>query len=75
MEQTLEQKIIGILQSFEDNVTELDTAIDNFKYPDLAKELHKLFIQEKIDLLERLVKKQNPSPDIRNEITILLNQL
>lgn len=43
MEQALKQKILGILQSFEDNITELDTAIDDFKFNDLSVEIVKLF--------------------------------
>jgi hypothetical protein len=54
MEQTLEQKILGILND-DKNFTYSQLFEEDVFTPDkAAKELHKLFIQEKINLLEKI---------------------
>lgn len=54
MEQTLEQKILGILND-DKNFTYSQLFEEDVFAPDKAvKELHKLFIQEKIDLINSI---------------------
>jgi hypothetical protein len=49
----LNEKIRSKLLEFEDNVTELDTAIDNFKFPDLANSIEQIVLEEsKINALD-----------------------
>lgn len=69
MEQTLNSRILEIINSYSDAITEVDTAIDDFKYEDLAKSIERLVLQGQIDLLNELMEE---SKSIDNEYKVVL---